>query len=730
MAINISEDVLIDEVKVLEDSVLGRGSYGVVYTGVYYGARVAVKRLHQIFFDYDTQQEGIRGILRGFSQEWSLLKTLKHPNIVEFFGVYCPQPRSKKERDFCGCHIVCELLVMSLQERITEGPKLTFRQNVDVAKQIASGLRYLHERADPIMHRDLASKNVLLSSSGEAKIADLGVAKILSREKQKQNTRHPGTDSYMPVEVRFAESDYNETIDVFSLGVIILEMTIGRESLALEPFTMTAGSLQIIPERDRRVRDFRDLASTEENIPLEKIISQCLEEKKKRPTAKDVWHDLDKLCSSETYTKCETVHVMQLYSTVQEKQLEQPVEVEREVNVSKEHIADSELNAQLQELTEKNLTLKKECTRLKFDCSRLQSTLATLQEKDNEIANLKSDKNQLLSKVNELSRKCDISDKQRLDICNDLSDALSKMKGMKVSLSDLTERNQMLQSQQIASQSLLKQRNVELEAEVSALKERMQTMSVNTPSSEPTRRHHSDEIRYPESSSSHLPSMMVTSSSLSSTLPHRRRDELVVPSMGSLRGIKTTMGPTVVMPPLSSGYLDHYSHLSEPYTSNLYTSRKVAGDTYQHQSIQEPPASRRPYYSWPSNPGEFSVDDLENEETLKLELKVFRDSIKSLPNTSKHGDVELIEKARSIKTQGDKLKQFLRRSNYPQRTGPRDYMDDEEISTSLQLQKDCDRLLHTVSSIMRCDATNDVMLLKAAKELIESGSVLLANLQD
>ena len=76
----------------------------------------------------------------------------------------------------------------------------------------------------------------------------------------------------------------------------------------------------------------------------------------------------------------------------------------------------------------------------------------------------------------------------------------------------------------------------------------------------------------------------------------------------------------------------------------------------------------------------------------------------------------------------DALEQFLLRSNYYQHTGPRDHIDDEEISTSLQLQKECDKLLHTVAVIMECDVNNDVMLLKAASDLVQSGTVLLANL--
>ena len=754
MALEVSKDILISGVTIQEKSILGKGSYGVVYLGEYFGAPVAAKRLHEIFFDYDTQQEGVRGILKGFSHEWSLLKTLKHPNIVEFFGVFCPLG-GKKERDFCSCYIVCELLEMSLQERISTGPELDFRQIVDISKQIASGLRYLHERPYPIMHRDLASKNVLLSSSGEAKIADLGVAKILSREKQKQNTRHPGTDSYMPVEVRFAELDYDQTIDVFSMGVVILEMTINRESRALEPFTMTGGSLQIIPERERRKKDFRDLTSKDRNIPLEKIIAHCLEEKGARPQAKKVWEDMDALCGHLYYTECKPIPLVGRVGVEEEQSTTRAAsEVENHENEAFVH-SNSELQSELQELSESNQKLRKEVARLnhRLDCVQSNST-SQLQEKDDKIVDLEKANRQLSSEVANISGLLKITEKQQQDTNKRLTEVLANNRQLKEKVSDLTEQNELLNSQKVAFRNLQSQRNMELEAEIQALREKLPRMTIGASSSHESTRL-LPEIRNEESTNPSMmvaetllpsylhhpshrseestsPSMMVAETSMPSSFyrPSRRREELVV-SNASIGKLRTNLGPTVVQGPFSTLYDNsmYRSELPLSYTSGLYTSRNTSRPgSYHPPSTLESSTTQRPYHSWPNKPGEISVDDLENEKTFESELKEFRESIKALPVSSSKGDVELTVQTRIIKERGDKLKQFLLRSNYYQHTGPRDYVDDEEISTSLQLQKECDKLLHTVAVIMECDVNNDVMLLKAASDLVQSGTVLLANL--
>ena len=83
--------------------------------------------------------------------------------------------------------------------------------NYSILEDVAVGLLYLHDRQDPIIHRDLSANNVLLTGDMRAKISDLGVAKILDASPTRMSTmtKTPGTQSYMPPEAMVARPHYN-----------------------------------------------------------------------------------------------------------------------------------------------------------------------------------------------------------------------------------------------------------------------------------------------------------------------------------------------------------------------------------------------------------------------------------------------------------------------------------------------------------------------------------------
>ena len=96
-----------------------------------------------------------------------------------------------------------------------------------VLHNVACGLAYLQERSPPVIHRDLSARNVLLNSEMVAKIADLGVARIVPRMRAAATmTTGPGALIYMPPEVFGEKSKYDASIDIFSLGVVTI-FTIG-----------------------------------------------------------------------------------------------------------------------------------------------------------------------------------------------------------------------------------------------------------------------------------------------------------------------------------------------------------------------------------------------------------------------------------------------------------------------------------------------------------------------
>ena len=301
---SISEDSLevptalfVSGIKVDAKAVKGTGSYGSVYVAQWHGSKVAAKRLHEIFFEALVTPESKMGILRSFAREVNMLVQLKHPNIVQFYGVYKSSGTRTLELS-SDTYLIQELMHCALDVRNRQSPRLTLRHVVDIGKDIASGLRYLHERAQPILHRDLASKNVLLSTSGVAKIADLGVAKILEQGRKTPQSRLPGTELYMPPEVKIEGMPYDTLVDIYSVGVIFLEMSIGRDSRANEAFRVGSDrSIVLTPEIERRSADFEALG----NHPLKPVILKCLSRREERPTARAISLLLSTLSNSKEY---------------------------------------------------------------------------------------------------------------------------------------------------------------------------------------------------------------------------------------------------------------------------------------------------------------------------------------------------------------------------------------------------------------------------------------------
>ena len=97
--------------------------------------------------------------------------------------------------------------------------------NLSILDEVCLGLRYLHSRNPPIVHRDLTPNNILLSYRLEAKITDLGVAKVIRSDNKKTMTKIPGTPDFMPPEALSKRPVYGPSLDIFSYGGVILNVT-------------------------------------------------------------------------------------------------------------------------------------------------------------------------------------------------------------------------------------------------------------------------------------------------------------------------------------------------------------------------------------------------------------------------------------------------------------------------------------------------------------------------
>ena len=375
--IEVSHEYLIKDVEICSDSIIGTGSYAVVYIATFHATKVAAKKLHSIFFEGVDPQE-YKGILRSWLNEFKLMHSLRHPNIVQFYGVFnSDDPSSMLVNG--NSYIITELLAKSLQARNVESPRLTIRHIIDIAMDVAAGLCYLHNRQNPIMHRDLASKNILLSASGQAKIADLGVAKFTA-QMQQSHTRHPGTDYYMPLETVIAGDIYDHSIDVYALGVIILEMATGKEPTATQSLKRVGKNFEVVPELERRRNDFDELQKSSSAV-LEKVIMLCLQEKESRISASDVTMHLNELKNSKTYRSCEPSAVFEMMKKTDSASLEYQHKL-KEIQQENER-----LKQENERLTREVEILKKEKEGLKIQANEDKNNLK--QEFQNKLTLLK-----------------------------------------------------------------------------------------------------------------------------------------------------------------------------------------------------------------------------------------------------------------------------------------------------------------------------------------------------
>ena len=250
-----------------------------------------------------------------FVRECQLMSTLRHPNIVQFLGVtFFPgsrPPALVMERLLTSLHNLLAPDTPPPSGAVTPLSFFSMALKCSVLHNVACGLAYLHERSPPVIHRDLSARNVLLDSEMVAKIADLGVARIVPCVRAAATmTKGPGASVYMPPEA-FAptrsnteKSIYDASIDVFSLGVVAI-FTIGGAFPCdpLEPnyYDEKSGMLLAHTELQRRGKymryvneQLRACGQLRGDHPLIRLIQQCLHNlPAKRPGIREVLHLLE-----------------------------------------------------------------------------------------------------------------------------------------------------------------------------------------------------------------------------------------------------------------------------------------------------------------------------------------------------------------------------------------------------------------------------------------------------
>ncbi|KAL6624660.1 hypothetical protein ACP70R_031981 [Stipagrostis hirtigluma subsp. patula] len=195
-------------------NLLGEGGFGSVYKGrLPDGKEVAVKQLK----DGGGQGE------REFQAEVEIISRVHHRHLVSLVG-YCISDNQRL--------LVYDFVPNNSLHYHLHGhgmPVLQWSARIKIAAGAARGIAYLHEDCHPrIIHRDIKSSNILLDNNFEAKVADFGLARLALDAVTHVTTRVMGTFGYMAPEYA-SSGKLTERSDVFSFGVVLLELITGRK---------------------------------------------------------------------------------------------------------------------------------------------------------------------------------------------------------------------------------------------------------------------------------------------------------------------------------------------------------------------------------------------------------------------------------------------------------------------------------------------------------------------
>ena len=296
------KDFLFREIELLRSEVLGAGSYGKVCRATCDGLPCAAKIIHSTLFDL--KDPGLASFVAKFNAECLLLSRVRHPNIVLYLATYS-DPVTKLPV------LLMELCDQSLTKFLDRFSRsLPFHTQVDITHDVALALVYLH--ANEVIHRDLTSNNVLMIAGCRAKVTDFGMSRLANvNPRMTPLTLCPGNLLYMSPEALNEDPSYTTKLDVFSLGVLVVQILTRLFPAPTARFKVldvsqdprfTCSTVNApVDETDRRSNH---LDLIHERHPLKTLALSCLKDTEVlRPSAQELSETLRDLKQSREYSE-------------------------------------------------------------------------------------------------------------------------------------------------------------------------------------------------------------------------------------------------------------------------------------------------------------------------------------------------------------------------------------------------------------------------------------------
>lgn len=234
---------------------IGQGGMARVYLALQQSMnrQVALKVLPRQFLSDDTY-------LQRFNREVKIVSQLEHRNIVPVYDY----------GEFDGLpYIVMRYMPSGSVEDQMQAGRLPYGEILNIFTQISPALDYAHTKS--VLHRDLKPSNILRDEAGGAFITDFGIAKLSEGGVSTITTQGVvGTPSYMSPEQAQGKDDVDGRSDIYSLGVMLFEMTTGRRPFEAEtPYAIAVKQVTTPPPQPRAL---------EPSIPsaLERVILTAL----------------------------------------------------------------------------------------------------------------------------------------------------------------------------------------------------------------------------------------------------------------------------------------------------------------------------------------------------------------------------------------------------------------------------------------------------------------------
>ena len=358
---------------------LGSGSYGGVCKAKCDGLLCAAKIMHPTLFD--PRDPGTESYLRKFREECHLLSLARHPNVVQYLATYYdPDTRLPV--------LLMELCDESLTAFLERSPgPLSYHIQLNICHDITLALVYLHSNC--LIHRDLTGNNVLIIAGTRAKITDFGMSKLATvNPRMTALTLCPGNLLYMSPEALDEAKTYTAKLDIFSFGVIVIQILTRQFPNPINRFRLVYSSefneeiRRVVPETERREAHLKLIPDAHSLKPL---ALQCLKkEERQRPSALQLSERLSELKQSSQYT--ESMHQTQSSSDIQQLQQQlrgQRILTEAKTREVQEH---QTRNTELQSMVEdKDRQLQTQNRELQAKDRQLQECQVTVEMKEREL---------------------------------------------------------------------------------------------------------------------------------------------------------------------------------------------------------------------------------------------------------------------------------------------------------------------------------------------------------